>query len=313
MTENIAVMMDNDILTSEDRKAVHTKDPVAQLQEEPFHGKDITAILEKHASARGGLIAILEDIQKQYGYLPQMALRIVAQSMGRSLTDVYAVATFYSSFSLKPRGRHVVCACMGTACHVRGASRIVEAFERRLEITAGETTPDKQFTLETVNCLGACALGPVVVIDGQYFSKVKKSGVRQLIDDALTGFANVRTEDDKRIFPIEVNCPHCNRSLMDNDQTISGHPAIRVAVAAGSRHGRLWRSSLYGRPETLIDHEIALGTSVNFICPHCLERLTVDDACSDCEAPMAAMIVIGGGVLKVCTRLGCTGHALDLV
>lgn len=131
---------------------------------------EIAAMLDKHKDG-GGLIAVLEDIQERYGYLPENMLRLVSKQSGRSLVDVYGVATFYRSFSLKPRGKHLVCACLGTACHVRGASRTVEELERQLGIKAGETTPDGQFTLETVNCLGACALGPVVVIDGHYFSK----------------------------------------------------------------------------------------------------------------------------------------------
>src|SRR5690606_22695369 len=104
--------------------------------------------------------------------LPEQALREVADATGRPLVDVYGVATFYRAFSLKPRGKHVCTVCLGTACHVRGAPAVVSAFEKRLAVKAGETTSDEEFTLETVACLGACALGPIVVADGHYFSNV---------------------------------------------------------------------------------------------------------------------------------------------
>ena len=165
-----------------EQTAVSNKENICA--EEEVDLKDILRILEKHNEDRGGLIAILEEIQAEYGYLPEKSLRIASDKTGRPLVDVYSVATFYRSFSLKPRGRHLVCACLGTACHVRGAPRIVEELKHQLGIKAGETTPDKEFTLETVNCLGACALGPVVVIDGHYFSKVRKSRISQLLEQA---------------------------------------------------------------------------------------------------------------------------------
>jgi NADH-quinone oxidoreductase subunit E len=146
--------------------------------------KAVIRILERHEGRRGGLIAILEAIQTRYGYLPEQALRILSDRTGRSLVDIYGVATFYRSFSLQPRGAHLIAVCLGTACHVRGAQRIVEAFQRELGIDVGETTPDGAFTLETVNCLGACALGPVVVVDGVYFSNVAMSDVTGILERA---------------------------------------------------------------------------------------------------------------------------------
>ena len=136
-------------------------------------------------------MAVLQDIQGQYGYLPQEALRILAEATGRSLVDIYGLATFYRSFTLQPRGKHLITACLGTACHVRGAPRVVKELEHRLGIKAGETTSDRQFTLETVNCLGACALGPIVVIDGHYFSKVTSSKVKGMLQRAQAGLPQV--------------------------------------------------------------------------------------------------------------------------
>lgn len=130
--------------------------------------EDIQKIVGKHNEQQDGLISILEDIQSEYNYLPPDALRIVANITGRSLVDIYGIATFYKSFSLTPRGRHLITVCMGTACHVRAAATILDEMQRKLQIKPGETTEDNEFTLETVNCLGACALGPIVVVDDEY-------------------------------------------------------------------------------------------------------------------------------------------------
>lgn len=117
----------------------------------------LSGILEKYQNGHGGLISILEEIQAVYSYLPREALEEVARQTGRSLVDIYGVATFYTAFSLEPRGKHLVSACLGTACHVRGGPAVAQELERQLGIKAGETTPDREFSLETVNCLGACA------------------------------------------------------------------------------------------------------------------------------------------------------------
>jgi NADH:ubiquinone oxidoreductase subunit E len=131
----------------------------------------IVAFVEKHKGAKNALIAILQDIQAEYKYLPRESLYLVSRRLAIPLIDVVGVATFYRAFSLTPRGRHVITVCMGTACHVRGGPKILEEFERRLTIKAGDTTPDGLFTLETVACLGCCAIGPVVVVDGDYHAQ----------------------------------------------------------------------------------------------------------------------------------------------
>jgi len=153
----------------------------------------ILGILERHDKARGALIAVLEEIQAQYGCLPEEALRTVANEMGRPLVDVYGVATFYRSFSLQPRGKHLISVCLGTACHVRGAPMVLEQFERQLGIRAGETTLDGEFTLETVNCLGACALGPIVVVDGCYFPNVNASTAKRILKRARAGLERIES------------------------------------------------------------------------------------------------------------------------
>lgn len=138
-------------------------------------------IVKKHGGAKSALIAVLQDIQEAFNYLPKQALKTAAKAMDIPLARVYEVATFYTAFSLKPRGEHVVKICMGTACHVRGASAIQDKMERTLGIKPGETTADGKFSLETVNCVGACALGPVVVINTDYHGQVTMAKVDKII------------------------------------------------------------------------------------------------------------------------------------
>jgi NADH:ubiquinone oxidoreductase subunit E len=142
----------------------------------------LTAI-RKHGMGRSNLIPILHEIQKEHRYLPEDALRSVAEIMDIPLVDVYGVATFFTSFSLEPKGKHQVTMCMGTACHVRRSGSVLEEAKRFLKIEPGETTEDMLFTLETVNCLGACALGPIVVIDGKYHGQVTPARVKELLQD----------------------------------------------------------------------------------------------------------------------------------
>lgn len=129
----------------------------------------VEKIVEKHD---GLLIPVLQDIQERYTYLAEELLRQVARTTGISLRDVYGVATFYSAFSFTPKGRYVITVCLGTACHVRGARRIIDVLSKRLGIEPGETTPDLKFTLETLSCLGCCAIGPTVVVDGEYYGQM---------------------------------------------------------------------------------------------------------------------------------------------
>ena len=291
------------------------KRPILECEEfegETFNPKVALKIVEKHADEQGGIIAILEEIQAKYGYLPERALKFVAEQTGRSLVDIYGVATFYRAFSLKPRGRHLVSVCLGTACHVRGAPRVIEEFERQFKINRGETTPDKKFTLETVNCLGACALGPTVVVDGHYFSNVNSTKVGQIIEKTHLGLDMVRIKGDLRIFPIEVNCPRCNHSLMDAKYLIDDYPSIRVTMSFEQTHGWLRLSSLYGSYNVETEHEIPMGAVINFFCPHCHAELIGSSNCPECGMKMVPMIVRDGGMMQVCSRRGCKGHRLDL-
>ena len=145
----------------------------------------VKSILTKHDSEKRALIPILQDIQDEYNYLPELALRIVARSLEVPLIDVVGVATFYRAFSLKPRGRHVVTVCLGTACHVRGGPKILAEFQKKLDLQPGETSPDGRFTLETVACLGCCAIGPVVVVDGDYYAQTTTRKVETILKKYL--------------------------------------------------------------------------------------------------------------------------------
>jgi NADH-quinone oxidoreductase subunit E len=273
---------------------------------------EIARIIEKHSGERGALIAILQDIQSKYSYLPEEALRTVAEKTGRSLVDVYGVATFYRAFSLKPRGRHLVTCCQGTACHVRGAPRVEAEMERQLGVRAGETSADGEFTLETQNCLGGCALGPIVVVDGHYFGNVATSQVPGIVARTKEGLDKVDIQTDRRVFPVELSCSRCNHTLMDPRQPVDGHPGIRVTISFGDKHGWLLLSSLYGSYDTVSEHVIPEGVAAEFYCPHCHAEMTGAAPCVECGAAMVPMIVRGGGVVQICSRKGCHNHMLDL-
>jgi NADH-quinone oxidoreductase subunit E len=272
----------------------------------------VLSIVRSRKGEVGEVLSALEDIQERYGYLPAVALKMVADETGRSLVDLYGVATFYKFFSLKPKGKHLVSVCLGTACHVRGGQGIAQEFERQMGIRPGETTREKDVTLETVNCLGACALGPIVVVDGHYFSNVTQQKVKGIIHKARVGLDRVDVRTDERLFPVEVACPRCNHSLMDKSRYIDGYPSIRVTVSFGANHGWLRLSCLYGSYSVDHEYEIPLHTVVNFFCPHCHAELTGVSSCPDCAAPMVPMIVQGGGMIQICSRRGCKGHILDL-
>ncbi|MBI4188552.1 MAG: NADH-quinone oxidoreductase subunit NuoE [Chloroflexi bacterium] len=132
----------------------------------------VSQVLDKYQHDKSMLVSILQDIQAKYRYLPKDALKQVCEGLIIPLTQVYSVATFFKAFSLLPRGRYLINVCLGTACHVRGADKVLEKIERELGINAGATTKDLKFTLETVNCVGACALGPIVKVDEEYHGEM---------------------------------------------------------------------------------------------------------------------------------------------
>ncbi|MFC1699734.1 NADH-quinone oxidoreductase subunit NuoE [Candidatus Omnitrophota bacterium] len=143
--------------------------------------KKVEAIIKRHKSKESGLVGMLQEVQGEYNYLPKQALTQIARSLKIPLSQAYSLATFYKAFSLQPRGKYLISVCMGTACHVRRSAKILEELERNLKIKAGETTADSNFSLETVNCLGACALGPLMVINGEYYGNMTAAKVKAIL------------------------------------------------------------------------------------------------------------------------------------
>jgi NADH-quinone oxidoreductase subunit E len=145
----------------------------------------VAAVLARYPRDPGDLVNILHDLQAEFRYLTKEAMQETGSYLGLSPTQIYGVATFYHGFHTEPRGEHTCTVCMGTACHVRGAPRLMEQLERDTGVAAGGTTPDLSLTVEEVSCVGACALGPLVVIDGEYHGHMTGERLSRLVDDLL--------------------------------------------------------------------------------------------------------------------------------
>jgi NADH:ubiquinone oxidoreductase subunit E len=143
----------------------------------------IEEIMSRYDGEKGMLIPMMQDIQKNEGYLPPQQLRELSKELGIPLSRVYQVATFYSSFRLAPKGQHEVTLCMGTVCYLKGADKISEAICEEYSIEPGGTTQDRLFTLQAVNCVGACALAPVMIIDGKYHDGVTPDGALEILSE----------------------------------------------------------------------------------------------------------------------------------
>ncbi len=168
-----------------ERMEVETREKARERRiksfDDPASLAAIDGILAKHRFSESMLISYLQDIQKELNYLPQEALRFVAGRVNIDLPRVYGIATFYKSFSLLPRGRHMIHVCLGTACHVRGGTNLLDSFERELGIHTGETTYDDKFSLESVRCVGCCGLAPVFVVDGKFYGKMTQEKIPQVL------------------------------------------------------------------------------------------------------------------------------------
>jgi NADH-quinone oxidoreductase subunit E len=151
----------------------------------------IDSIIARHSNGQQGLISSLLDIQDEYHHLPPEAMRRVSERMDIPIIQVYQVAKFYKVFSMEPRGEHLITVCLGTACHVRGGELLIDQIGRVLGIGPDETSPDFRFTLEAVNCLGCCALGPVMVIDDKYYGNMTVSKVERVLNTYLKQEATV--------------------------------------------------------------------------------------------------------------------------
>jgi NADH:ubiquinone oxidoreductase subunit E len=143
----------------------------------------LAAVLARHQPAPPRLIPLLQDVQREFDYLPEEAMREVARHLGIAETRVYGVATFYSQFSLTPRGENVITVCNGTACHVRGGEKILDDLSRTLGTRPGETTPDAKYTLESAACFGSCALAPVVIVNGRVYGSQSPRSAGRLVEE----------------------------------------------------------------------------------------------------------------------------------
>jgi NADH:ubiquinone oxidoreductase subunit E len=269
----------------------------------------IVEIVRAHEGERGSIIAILTDVQVEYNYLPKHALEIVARETKTSLVNIYGIATFYGAFSLEPRGRHLLSVCTGTACHVRGAPNLIKAFEDKLNVNAGGTTEDREFTFDTVRCLGACALGPVAVVDGHYYGNMVEAEVEGIVDKYYEGGDG---GEDEQFVDLDLSCPLCNRSLLNHGYLLDGRPMVMVTVVCGRKHGWLRLSSQYGDQRVQSEFEIPPGSIVEFFCPRCHGELKTNRNCPRCEAPMIPLLVKSGGIVQICSRHGCKEHLLTL-
>ncbi len=157
--------------------------PEAELQEM------LNEIIGDYKDKPGGLIPALQTAQALYGYLPEGAIRTISEGFGKTVSEVTGVISFYSFFTLHPRGKHLVRVCLGTACYVRGGKDVLEAFRKKLGIDVGETTPDRRFSLEVGRCFGACGMAPVVMVNDTVHQRVKPSRVGELVNQILAGDA----------------------------------------------------------------------------------------------------------------------------
>jgi len=143
--------------------------------------EDLKKIFEKYSKKRENVIPLLQDVQEKYGYLSRESLINIAEYLNVPTSNVYGVATFYNQFRLMPLGKHIIRVCRGTACHVKGSDKILEKLESELKIKAGETTPDKLFSLETVACVGACSIAPVITIDDEFYGRLQQKDITSLV------------------------------------------------------------------------------------------------------------------------------------
>jgi NADH-quinone oxidoreductase subunit E len=144
--------------------------------------KSVDLIVEKYQEKRTALISILHDIQDRHKYLPDEALKMVASRLHMDINEIYGIATFYKSFSLVPRGKHSITLCLGTACHVRGGPKILREIKGLLHVEPRQTTSDRQFTLNVVNCLGVCAIGPVMMVDQKFYGEMNPVKAKRIIE-----------------------------------------------------------------------------------------------------------------------------------
>jgi NADH:ubiquinone oxidoreductase subunit E len=158
-----------------------------------MNSRPVDRIIDRYEEKRTALISILHDIQGQYHHLPEEPLKRVASRLQMDLNEIYGVATFYKSFTLTPKGKHSITLCLGTACHVRGSAKILRELTKLLNIEPGQTTKDRKFSLEAVNCLGVCAIGPVMLVNGKYYGEMNWVKAKRLLEKLNNHRGGVRS------------------------------------------------------------------------------------------------------------------------
>ena len=154
-----------------------------------MNAQRVNEIIESNGADRAASLAILQDVQREYNFLPREALELVAQRLNVPVGHIYQMATFFKAFSLKPKGEYVIKVCLGTACHVQGGPHILEELEHDLNLKSGQTSPDGKFSVEAVRCLGACALAPIVVVNEEVYGKMSTAAVSKLAGELNKGGA----------------------------------------------------------------------------------------------------------------------------
>ena len=141
--------------------------------------------IQSHSGEAGALMPVLHEAQEIYGYLPAEVQTVIAEGLNVPLAEVYGVATFYSRFTLNPKGKHQISVCLGTACYVKGSDKVMEVIEEQLKIKCGECTPDRKFSIESCRCVGACGLAPVMIIDGEVYGKLTAKDVPGILEQYM--------------------------------------------------------------------------------------------------------------------------------
>ena len=147
--------------------------------------KELLSCIEEHKNEPGALMPVLQGAQAIYGYLPTEVQKVIAEGLDIPLSEVYGVATFYSQFTLNPKGKHQISICLGTACYVKGSDKVLDAIERELHISCGECTPDRKFSIDSCRCVGACGLAPVMIVDGEVYGRLTPAEVKGILDKYL--------------------------------------------------------------------------------------------------------------------------------
>ena len=159
------------------------------MAEQEISREQINNLLDAYPKERRYALAVMQDMQRKYNYVPRKGLEALAEHLGCPISGLYSIATFYKALSLTPKGKHIIKVCDGTACHIRGAVNLIGSIYRALGIGPGETTEDGEFSLETVNCLGSCAIAPVMVIDEKYYGKVTMESLPRILNEVREGAA----------------------------------------------------------------------------------------------------------------------------